>query len=221
MNCKLSTIINQENGFTFIEVIIASLTLLVIISAIAQYHSNTGASNYQIYDLKAVETLKSEAEKLETFFKGDINTNDDEFNTVSPPSNIFLFKYNTSGNIDVPANIHNVYYKNYETDGFTISIGDDNSIDNYHANYINTFNPKYTALTSTQKKFRDLRTYTYCNYDSSEDPSYDTDYNVGSLQIDTCMVVIDDMGSPEEPEDDLLGYIGWWVEDINGITKIT
>ena len=205
--------------------IIASLTLLVIISAIVHYHSSTGASNYQIYDLKAVEVLKSEADKLEAFFKGDINSSGDEFSsTGGPPNNIFLFKYN-SGQIDTPSPIHRVYYGDYYTEGYTIplgntstSIGTYNTIDSYKTYYETEFQTKYDNLTDDAKKNIDLRTFTYCTVDT--DPT--TNSNTTSpYQVDVSIVVIDDMGSPINPEDDLLGYIGWWVDDLSGITEIT
>ena len=212
----------NEKGFTFIEVIIATLMLMLVVGAIFQYFSISQASHNHVYDLKAVEALKSEANKLEAFAKAVSGTPAELSNNPPPANVIYLFKYNaTTSQIDLPdpLNPHNVYYNEYfdtagQPQGFTISIGDNNTIDNYHTYYETAFKNKYASLSDDEKRDIDLRTFTYCTYESGESP-YDTDYNATStpFQMDVSMVVIDDMGSPIDPEDDFLGYIGWWVED--------
>ena len=76
----------------------------------------------------------------------------------------------------------------------------------------NSDRPKYIGpppLSDTDKKDIDLRTFTYCTVDGNTS----TNSNLTSpYQVDVSIVVIDDMGSPVDPEDDLLGYVGWWVE---------
>ena len=89
--------INRQEGFTFIEIVISMIILSVLISTIIHYHSSSGASSNQIYDLKAVNVLQSEANKLMAFY--EIGSDDGEFEAlgvgVSPPDNIFLFHGNT------------------------------------------------------------------------------------------------------------------------------
>lgn len=220
MNLKSNSILSRQRGFTFIEVIIATMMLMLVVGAILQYFSTSGASRNQVYDLKAVAALKSESEKLEAFFKKAIYVR--EFDTTAPPDDIFLFKYDSdSGNIDIPnPNIHRVYYGNYEANGLTISIDNNNSIDNYHTYYEEEFDDRYALLDANQKEIRDLRTYTYCTFENGESGEPYTDYDINNLEMDVCMVVIDDMGSPNDPEDDLLGYLGWWVEEEGTTSKI-
>ena len=233
MNLKIKSILIRQKGFTFIEVIIATMMLMLVVGAIAQYFSTSGASHYQIYDLKAVEVLKSEASKLEAFYHRSTST-PDEFDEplggALPPDDLFLFKYNSgTGQIDIPDPIHQVYYGDYydNGEGFTISIGNNSTVDDYQSYYETAFNDKYSSLTDDEKKDIDLRIFTFCTYDPTEDPQSlaDTDSsnlsNPDAAELDVSMVVIDDMGSPVNPEDDLLGYIGWWVEDTGDLKEIT
>lgn len=217
--------INRQEGFTFIEIVISMIILSVLISTIIHYHSSSGASSNQIYDLKAVNVLQSEANKLMAFY--EIGSDDGEFEAlgvgVSPPDNIFLFKYDPDTGLELPDPIHHVYYEEYYDDRITISIGNNNLIEDYHTYYEDAFNTKYDNLNPAEKKKTDIRTLTYCTVEAGESSPRDTDSAPNS--VDVSMVVIDDMGSPEDPEDDLLGYIGWWVEDegdgTNDIKKIT
>ena len=202
--------------------------LMLVVGAIVQYFSTSGASSNQVYDLKAVEVLKSEANKLVAIYISGVTSLSNEFTDNSPlPDNIFLFKYNSStSKIDLPTStIFHVYYGDYNNEGYTIPIGDDstavgskNTIDNYHSYYETAFDNNYTSLSDNEKRDIDLRTFTYCTVDINSSTNVN---DTTPFQADVSMVVIDDMGSPVDPEDDLLGYVGWWVEDISGLKKIT
>ena len=223
MHPRFNSILNRQKGFTFIEVIIATMMLMLVVGAILQYFSTAGASSKQIYDLKAVAALKSEANKLAALYKSGTTFSNEFTDTTPPPNNIFLFRYNSGSNqIDIPSPIHRVYYGEYYADddkGFTLSIGDNNTVSEFHTYYEDAFNSKYATFNDNQKRDIDLRTITYCPYavgDTSTDSNVSDPY-----QIDVCMVVIDDMDSPTDPEDDLLGYVGWWVIDTGGLKEIT
>ncbi len=209
---------HKEQGYTFIEIIIALFNLLVIVAAIVHYHSTSGVSGNQVYDLKAVDVLHSEANKLEALYRKDKDL--DEFSEISVnlPEEIFLFRVN-SNQVEVPSPIHNVYYSPHSALSIDIikSLDNNNTINDYHKHYDDAFKLEYSVPSDTI----DLRTFTFCTYDSAEDPpsTADTDSfglsNPSTATLDVSIVVSDDMGSPDEPEDDLLGYIGWWVEKVD------
>ena len=93
--------LDGQKGFTLIEIIIASLILTLIVAAVVQYHSSVGVSKGQQYYLKAVQTARSELDKLRALYEFDTDSSFAEFDaTVTPPDNIFLFKFKTSTEIE-------------------------------------------------------------------------------------------------------------------------
>jgi len=221
MNFKRALKISvRQDGFTFIEIIMASLILTLIVAAVVQYHSISGASRGQEYYLKAVQVARSEMEKLRALFEFDSDPNNPfpEFiDNVTAygglPNVIFLFKFNSDGaTIKLPINpttepnrIFHVYYNDHTfSNMFLKSLGPNNTVKDYHSDYITAFN------SFSDNDDIDKRTFTYF----TDDGDTDTDSNVNG-QIDASIAVIDDMGNPADPEDDLLGNIGWWVEDVD------
>ena len=215
--------LDGQKGFTLIEIIIASLILTLIVAAVVQYHTSVGVSKGQQYYLKAVQTARTELEKLRALYEFDADGSFAEFDaTVAPPASIFLFKFKTSTEIEYPdnnTNIFRVYYKDhsssYQGTSFLKPLGSappyavntKNSVKDYHQYY----EEQYNILSDDDDT--DRKTFTYFTYDTN--PTDQTDSIPGSGQIDASVVIIDDMGSPVDPEDDLLGNIGWWVEDVS------
>jgi len=209
MNFKRAVKISlRQDGFTFIEIIMASLILTLIVAAVVQYHSTSGASRGQEYYLKAVQVARAEMEKLRALF--ELNPDISEFNdnvTASGglPSSLFLFKFIGPTNISFPAPLFHVYYNDHTFGSvFLKSLNANNTVKDYHSYYVSTFN----SFSETDDI--DKRTFTYF----TDDGDTDTDSNVNG-QIDASIAVIDDMGDPADPADDLLGNIGWWVEDVD------
>lgn len=219
----------NQRGFTFLEVIIAGLIMLLIIGAVVKYHSLTGASTGQEYYLKAEQTARSELNKLRSIY--ELSSGISEFeNTGPPPDNIFLFQYNRgTRNLDLPSPMFHCYYSDngYSSNllkpmGTRITAYDVNEMSGvsfYHHYYCETFN----SFSDDDKL--DRKTFTYFIHDIN--PIYPPDSDctnclpITKCQLDTSIVVIDDMGSPYDCEDDLLGNIGWWVEDVGVITGVT
>ena len=202
----------RQEGFTFIEIIMASLVLALMVAAVVQYHATSGASRGQEYYLKAVQAARAEMEKLRAVFALD-PTSPEFQDTGSPPDKIFLFKFNSNGTtIKLPVNpttepnrIFRVYYNDHTFSNVLLkSLGSNNTVKAYHSEYETAFN----SFSSSDEI--DKRTFTYF----TDDGNTTTDSNVNG-QIDASIAVIDDMGSPDSPEDDLLGNIGWWVEDVD------
>ena len=197
--------LDEQKGFTLIEVIVASLVLTLIVAAVVQYHTSAGVSKGQQYYLKAVKTATTELDKLRALYelKYDDSTVT-EFDETGLPTDIFLFKFTSSTSIDLPSPIYHVYYSDHGYSGeFLKSIGANNTVKDYHQ--------YYEANYVTDTDDIDGRTFTYL----TDDGNTVTGTNGANGQVDASIVVIDDMGSPEDREDDLIGNIGWWVEDVS------
>ena len=65
---------NRQEGFTFVEVVISCMIMMLLVAAVIHYHSSAGAPKNQAYYLKAVQVAKAELEKLRAL---------SEFDTVS------------------------------------------------------------------------------------------------------------------------------------------
>lgn len=221
-----------KKGFTFIEVIIASMILMLLVGAVVHYHSSAGASKGQEYYLKAVQVARAELDKLKALFEFTTGSFDEFVDNVTAggglPADIYLFRYTGETTIEVPNPIFKVYYKDHNSidpgNEFLKKLGDSppyavntkNSVQDYHQYY----EERYNLLSDDD--YTDCKTFTYFTDDL--DPST-TDEGSPDPKVDASIVVIDDMGSPEDPEDDLLGNIGWWVENVdppnNNCKKIT
>ena len=222
--------LNEQKGFTLIEIIVASLILTLIVAAVVSYHTSAGVSKNQEYYLKAVQTARTELEKLRALYEFDTDGSFAEFddNVTDfgglPPS-IFLFKVGSGGSITLPINygtepdrIFHVYYQDHNTSyqgtpflkplgsAPPYAVNTKNSVKNYHQYY----GEQYNILSDDDNT--DRKTFTYFTHDTN--PIDKTDSIPGSGQIDASVVIIDDMGSPVDPGDDLIGNIGWWVEDV-------
>jgi len=200
----------NQSGHTFVEIIVSSIIMLIIVGIILDFQSTANVSTGQIYYLKAVNKAKAELERLRIFFelKYDPNNISYEFAHTGTPDKIFLFKYNKlSNNLDFPAITNNAYLK-------------DSSLKN---SLIRT-------LESPSEDYSDQVDYIYKSYkktfDSFTIDGQDIDYKdkinfaytldeINSQITNVSLIVIDDMGCPNDSLDDLLGYIGWWVERIN------
>ncbi|MBN2125275.1 MAG: prepilin-type N-terminal cleavage/methylation domain-containing protein [Deltaproteobacteria bacterium] len=195
-----------QKGFTLIEVIVSSLILTLIVMAVIQYHASSGASKGQQYYLKAVDTARAELEKLNAF--KSLQPEASEFKETGPPPNeIFLFKFVDSTEIEVPSPIFRVYYDDHGySNEFLRRMEGCNTVKEYRNCYITAF--KVIGFLDTDTV--DRKTFTYFTYNLGDTT---TDFNTSQGQVDASIVVIDDMGTPGDPEDDLIGNIGWWVED--------
>lgn len=198
--------VGGERGFTFIEIIVASLIMMLIVAAVLQYHATTGVSKGQQYYLKAVQTAHAEMDKLRVLYV--LDPDGSEFaDTGAPPADIFLFRFTDSTTIEVPSPLFRVYYGEHgSADEMLRSIGDNNGVKNYADYYATAFEAVGFEDTDTL----DRKTFAYF----TDDGNTVTDSNPGGAELDASMAVIDDMGSPTDPEDDLLGNMGWWVEDV-------
>ena len=206
-----------QKGFTFIEVVIAALILSLIVAAVVQYHASAGAAKGQIYYLKAVQTARNELAKLKALYEFDTDGSFAEFaDTGSPPNEIFLFRYIIPSSIDVPSPIFNVYYQDhsssYDGAAFLKPLG---ASPPYPANtknkvseYYQYYEEQYDLLSDDDNT--DRRTYTY--FTSDTDTTDQTHSNTEG--VDASIAVIDDMAHPSHAEDDLIGNIGWWVENV-------
>lgn len=192
-----------QKGFTLIEIIVASLILTLIVAAVVKYHTSAGVSKSQEYYLKAVQTTRTELEKLRALY--ELQSDATEFDsTGAPPNDIYLFKFTSSTSIDLPSPIYHVYYSDHGySNEFLKSIGANNTVKDYHQYY----ETNYIADTDNI----DGRTFTYFTNDGNTV----TDTDGANGKVDASIVVIDDMGSPEDRKDDLIGNIGWWVEDVS------
>ncbi len=211
----------KQEGFTFIEVVISSLIMLLLVAAVIHYHSSAGVSKNQEYYLKAVQVARAEMEKLRALFEFDTTGSFAEFTPNGPPPNsIFLFKYTSPTAIELPSPLFHVYYRHHGyNEEFLRPLGDSppydvnakNSVRHYHEYY----EEQYDAfnITPSDEDKKDKRTFTYYTWDTSPTDQTHSDPNNG--KVDTSIVVIGDMGSPEKPDDDLLGNIGWWVENAS------
>jgi hypothetical protein len=203
-----------EKGFTFIEVVISCLIMTLLVAAVIHYHSSAGVSRNQGYYLKAVQVARAELDRLRVFFElepdaGEFNSTQPPPDAQSPPEPICLFTFTDETSIVVPDTIFRVYYEShgYGTE-LLQSLGADNSARDYHDSYVSA----YSSLSDTDEI--DRKAYAYY---ANPDDDTETDYDEGGGSLDASLVVIDDMESPNDPEDDLLGNIGWWVEDVVGV----
>ncbi|MBW1802944.1 MAG: prepilin-type N-terminal cleavage/methylation domain-containing protein [Deltaproteobacteria bacterium] len=241
MSIKFMYISRHEKGFTFIEIIIACLILTFLIAAVLQYHASSGASKNQEYLLKAVQSARAEMEKLRIMYS--FHPDIEEFDhTGPPPQKIFLFKYGGWDSdekkhlLDTPEPIFKIYYKAHEdtllkqTWGKQCDPNDEtcsSGVSWYQKSYCESRNQTGFEETDTIDK----RTYTYFTDDGNTTTDF-TKYHkeTRGFEIDASLVVIDDMGSPTDSDyndctsiytDDLLGNIGWWVEDAGIISGVT
>jgi len=199
----MNKIISTQQGFTFIEVMISSMILLMMVAVTIQYHSSSGVHKDQDIYLKAVHKAHAELERLKSYYKniGPVS-NFVDFIENEPPEDLFLFKYDENNLIQYPAQLFHVYTQN---DPMILrSLGTDNIPENYHKNYESIFE---------NEGFDDPNN----NSDGKVLVFYTDDGNTSANTFDTSLVVIDDFGSPYDPIDDLIGNIGWWVENI-GLT---
>ena len=223
------TKLSNQKGFTLIEIIIASLIMTLIIAAVVKYHSSAGVSKGQEYYLKAVKVARAEMEKLRSLYELDSGIREFE-HTGSPPDDIFLFKYNIeTGNLDLPSPLFHVYYDDH---GYSADLlkplgvngpyqpDEMSGVSFYHHYYCETFND------FSDNDNRDRKTFTYFIHDTNNEYPPDSDCTPCTsikCQLDASLAVIDDMGSPYDCEDDLLGNIGWWIVDdgiISGVTHL-
>jgi len=195
-----------QKGFTFIEIIIASLILSLLVAAVVQYHASAGAAKGQVYYLKAVQTAKNELEKLRILYNLDKDGTFDEFKASSGvPTSPFLFKVTGPTTIEVPSPIFRVYYSDHSySNSFLRPMADDKEVLDYQV----TYKAAFDGFSDTDQV--DRRTFTYFTNDGNGT----TDSTPGSGQVDASLTVIDDMGDPTNAEDDLIGNIGWWVENV-------
>ena len=204
---------SAQKGFTFIEIIISSLILSLLVAAVVHYHSSAGAAKGQIYYLKAVQIAKNELEKLRILYNLDKDGTFDEFKASSGvPTSPYLFRVTGPTTIEVPSPIFHVYYSDHGfndiNNTFLIQMLG-NEVLSYHTAYKTAFdqillNPEHDP------DGEDRRTFTYFTNDGNGT----TDSTPGSGQVDASLTVIDDMGDPTNAEDDLIGNIGWWVENV-------
>ena len=229
--------LSRQGGFTFIEVIISCMMLLLLVAAVAQYHASSGASSDQKYYLKAVQVARAELEKLKALFELVHGQSAKEFTAqINPapddratPDDIFLFRFEDDGtSIELPYenqaapdddDLFRVYYQNHDDTRFLRALGDSppygvnskNTAVEYHDYYVEAYDAFDLSAEGLEADDVDKRLYTYFADDNNDT----TNASAGAGKIDASVVVIDDMGSPEDPEDDLLGYIGWWVKNID------
>ena len=199
--------LSGQKGFTFIEIIIASLILCLLVAAVVQYHASAGAAKGQVYYLKAVQTAKNELEKLRDLYNLDKDGTFGEFKKSSgvPTGSPYLFRFTGPTTIEVPAHIYHVYYSDHGySDSFLRPMSNDRDVLDYRA----TYKAAFDGFSDTDQV--DRRTFTYFTNDGNET----TDSSPGSGQVDASIAVIDDMGDPTNAEDDLIGNIGWWVENV-------
>jgi type II secretory pathway pseudopilin PulG len=197
-----------QKGFTLVEVIVAGLILIFLVAALLHYHGSSSAAKNQEHYLKAVQVARAELDRLRAFY--DLQSGVSEFDqTGPPPADVFLFKFNGTGTLDLPSPTFHVYYGDhgYGTVLFQ-SIGNNNTVKNYPGYYSSAFPLADAGVT-------DYRTFVYFTNDGNTV----TDNNAAQGKVDASIVVIDDMGAPpstvgNEARDDLIGNIGWWVEDI-------
>jgi prepilin-type N-terminal cleavage/methylation domain-containing protein len=190
-----------QNGFTLIEIIVASLILTLIVAAVVKYHTSVGVTKGQQYYLKAVQTARNELEKLRALY--ELKSGVSEFySTGSPPNKIFLFKFVNKNAITTPSPIFRVYYDDSGVTEFLKSIGAVNSVKSYRQYYKNNY------VTDTDKI--DGKTFTYL----TDDNNTITNTDGANGKVDASIVIIDDMGSPLDLQDDLIGNIGWWVTNV-------
>jgi type II secretory pathway pseudopilin PulG len=220
-------IVGGERGFTFIEIIVASLIMMLIVAAVIQYHASSGASRGQQYYLKAVQAARAELDKLRAVYELDSGSSEFE-HTGPPPETIFLFRYNTgSSQLELPTGtpeeLFHVYYSDHGQ-GTTLlkplgingpySPSESSGVSYYGHYYCQTYND-FSDDDSVDRK-----TFTYFTHD--DNPYHPPDYDLVERKIDASIAVIDDMGSPDNCENDLLGNMGWWVEDVavSGVTHL-
>lgn len=123
------------------------------------------------------------------------------------PANPYLFRFINTTTIEVPSPIFHIYYNDHGYSGeFLRSAGVNNQIMDYNASY------KTAHDLLADEENLDSRTFDYFINTGTADA---TDYSVGSAEIDATLVVIDDMSDPQDAGDDLIGNIGWWVEDVD------
>lgn len=196
-----------QKGFTLIEVIVASLLLTFLVAALLHYHGSSGVSKNQEYYLKAVQVARAEMERLRAFY--ELKPTATEFDPTGPPPGKFhLFKFINATSLDPPPSpIFHVYYADHGYgDQLFRSIGNNNKVKEYPVYY----KAAYEAFNPIDPDMTDKRTFIYF----TNDGNMTTDYNASQGQADASILIIDDLGSPADPGDDLLGNIGWWVEDI-------
>ncbi len=203
-----TTRISNQQGFTFIEIVISSMIMLLLVTAVIHYHSSAGASKDQVYYLKAVQRASAELEKLRALCELEFDSVSPiaEFANRAPPAgNLYLFKF-VSGSVITVLSSFNTYTDEYaytfgppKPEGFLKEISSPTTIDKYNQDYETTYKGIQADGDDVDKK----RVTYFANYTTNTGP------------LDISIVVIDDMGSPIEPEDDLLGIIGWWVEDAS------
>ena len=212
--------ISGGKGFTFVEVVVAGLILTLIVAALIQYHASSGAGSNQEYYLKAVQVARGELEKLRVLYELDSGVS--EFaDTGPPPPSVFLFKYaGEQEQLDLPAPINQVYYDHHgyynnlfrrlgplkPTDPPDPTLGAYSGVSKYHEGY----EQQFAIFADTDNV--DKRSFTYFTYDTGSTYPPHSDYLHG--KVDASVAVIDDMGSADDPTDDLLGNLGWWIEDV-------
>jgi hypothetical protein len=221
-----------QKGFTLIEVLISGLLLTFIVAALLNYHGSSGAGKNQQYYLKAVQVARAELEKLRALY--EIDSGASEFQHTGPPPSLGLHHASGIGDGIVFEGSSGPTYHVYYTDhGMNetflrplwfrpIGGGADlppphpplttSGVSRYQDHYCAT----YQQFSDTDHK--DRRTFTY--FTSDNQPGYPPHSNGEKGDVDVSLTVIDDMGSPYDCSDDLLGGIGWWIEDVavSGVT---
>jgi prepilin-type N-terminal cleavage/methylation domain-containing protein len=216
-----------QKGFTLIEVITASLIMVFLVAALLNYHGSSGAAKNQVYYLKAVQVARAELDKLRALYEVDSGCS--EFQHTGPVPADFLYRFTGVGEKlefsgpDPSKPTYHVYYTPHGTnETFLRPLGDSppyaplvkSGVSYYQKYYCEAYNK--AGFEDTDQK--DRRTLTYFTYDTA--PGYPPHADADHGQVNASLVVIDDMGSPYDCEDDLLGSIGWWIEDVavSGVT---
>ncbi|MFC1824406.1 hypothetical protein ACFL9T_16985 [Thermodesulfobacteriota bacterium] len=222
-------IAGSQKGYTLVEIVLASMLLVFLVGVVLKYHSIRGASHDQKYYLKAVETAKQELEKLRSLYEIDSGITEFE-NTGVPnaPDGLFLAKViSASPYLDIlTPEVFKIYYSDHgQGDSFLRPlwgglVNPDSQNGVTHFGNRGAYESGFEAPGFDSSDTVDKRTFTYFLYDGNTETNF-TQNDQNNIKIDLAGTVIDDMGSPEDPMDDLLGMIGWWVEDAGVISGVT
>jgi len=172
-----------------------------------------------------VQAARAELEKLRALY--EIDSGCSEFDHTGPPPGHGLHRPSGVGEGIVfegsEGPTYHVYYTDHgASETFLRGLGGSppypllvkSGISKYQEYYCEAYNKSGFQDTDG----RDRKTFTYFTWDDG--PGYPPHSDASNGLVDASLVVIDDMGSPYDCTDDLLGGIGWWIEDvaISGVT---